>query len=67
MASGDDRKSELEALAGGRRRSLVVELWSYVKTRGKWWLAPLLVTMLVLGLFVVLASAGAGPLIYALF
>lgn len=44
------------------------ELWAFLRTRKKWWLAPLLVAMLLLALLMVFAEgSGAGPLIYTLF
>ena len=63
----DGEKQTLDEIAAGSRRGLVGELWLYVRTQGKWWLAPILITLLVLGLFVVIGTTGAGPLIYALF
>ena len=46
---------------------LIREYWTLVRREGKWFLLPLLLTLLVAGGFVVLGSTGAGPLLYALF
>ena len=44
------------------------ELWLFLKTRKKWWLAPILVSLLVLGLVLVTAQGSAvAPFIYTLF
>ena len=48
--------------------SFVKELWSYLKTRKKFWLLPLLVVMALLGSLIVLGQGSAvAPFIYTLF
>lgn len=50
------------------RRSLVLELWSFMKVRKKWWLAPILLIMLLLGGLLIFAQTSAlAPFIYTLF
>lgn len=50
------------------RRSLVRELWFFMKVRKKWWLAPLLFIMLLLGGLLIFAQTSAlAPFIYTLF
>ncbi|MCD4822973.1 MAG: DUF5989 family protein [Phycisphaerae bacterium] len=43
------------------------EFWDFLKHNKKWWLTPILLIMLVLGLLVFLGGTGAAPFIYALF
>ncbi len=44
------------------------ELWMYMRTRKKFWLLPLIVVMLLLGLLLVFAQGSAvAPFIYTLF
>jgi hypothetical protein len=48
--------------------SFVVELWQFMRARRKFWLAPVIVTVLVIGGLVVLAQGSAlAPFIYTLF
>lgn len=50
------------------RFSVVRELWDFLRLRKKFWLLPIVLILLVLGLFVVLSSSSAlAPFIYALF
>lgn len=44
------------------------DLWNFLKTRKKWWLAPLIAVLILLGLLIVLAGSSAlAPFIYTLF
>jgi len=43
-------------------------MWSFLRERKKWWLAPIIVVMLVVGLLLVFAQGSAlAPFIYTLF
>lgn len=43
-------------------------LWDFFRVRKKWWLAPLMVFLLLISLVLVLAQGSAlAPFIYALF
>jgi hypothetical protein len=43
------------------------ELWSFMAHNKKWWLTPIIVMLLLLGVLVVLGTSGAAPFIYTLF
>jgi hypothetical protein len=44
------------------------ELWSYMKVRKKWWLLPIIVVMLLVGMLLVFAQGSAlAPFIYTVF
>ena len=48
--------------------SFLMELWMFMRSRKKFWLAPVIVTMLVLGGLLILAQSSAiAPFIYSLF
>jgi hypothetical protein len=47
--------------------SLLQEFWLFLKRDKKWWLIPLLVSLLLLGLVSWFAASGAAPFIYTLF
>jgi hypothetical protein len=56
--------------SGGRLESLAIlrDLWAFMRVRKKWWLGPILVTMLLLSILIVLTQGSAvAPFIYALF
>ncbi len=44
------------------------ELWSFMRIRKKWWLGPIVLFLLILGLLIVLTEGSAiAPFIYTLF
>jgi hypothetical protein len=56
------------ARASGGRLGIFSELWAFMRIRKKWWLGPILVTMLLLSTLIVLTQGSAvAPFIYALF
>ena len=47
---------------------IIKELWAFLRARKKFWLLPILVMMVLLGLLIVLAQGSAiAPFIYTLF
>ncbi len=56
------------ARSSGSRMSIFGELWAFMRVRKKWWLGPIIVTMLLLSLLIVVTSGSpVAPFIYALF
>jgi hypothetical protein len=48
--------------------SILAELWAFMKVRKKWWLGPILLMLLLLGMLVVFTQGSAlAPFIYTLF
>lgn len=47
---------------------LIGETWSFMKARKKWWLLPIIVTLMLVGMLIIFGQASPlSPLIYALF
>lgn len=48
--------------------SILSELWDFLKVRKKWWLVPIVLFLLMIGLVLILAEGSAvAPFIYTLF
>ena len=48
--------------------TLAREFWEYMKIRKKWWLLPIIIVMLFLGILLVFAETSAlAPFIYTIF
>jgi hypothetical protein len=48
--------------------AVLKDFWEFLRVRKKWWLAPIVVALLLIGvLLVVTESSALAPFIYALF
>ncbi len=64
----EQRQSDFEKAAAERDRSgFLREFWGFLRQNKKWWLLPILIMLLVLGLLIVLSGTGLAPFIYTLF
>ena len=62
--SGEDFAAQA---ASGDRSSLLREFVEFLGENKKWWLAPIIVSILLLGALVLLGGTAAAPFIYTLF
>lgn len=60
-------EKSFQELSKEKRASLVGEFWEFLKHNKKWWLLPIIVILLGLGLLVLLSSSAIAPFIYPLF
>ena len=60
--AGDDFARQAEETPVGVLR----EFWAFLRYNKKWWLTPILLVLLLVGVLVVLSGTGAAPLIYTL-
>ena len=67
MTQSPTPEDEFAREAEQQTPSLARELWDWLRHNRKWWLAPLLVVLLVVGVLVVLGSTVLGPFLYPLF
>ncbi len=58
---------ELERQASQSQRNIVGEFVDFLLHNKKWWLTPIVLVLLLVGLLVVLGGTGAAPFIYTLF
>ena len=66
-SSEDDRESRFEQLAEAEEPGIVREFIDFLKHEKKWWLAPILIALLLLAGLVFLSASPAAPFIYTLF
>lgn len=49
-------------------KSLLKELWDFLKVRKAWWLAPIIIMLVLVGILIIFSqSSVVSPFIYALF
>ena len=61
-----ETKSEFEQLDNAEM-GFFEEFWDFLKHNKKWWLLPMILVLMGLGLLVMLSGGGAAPFIYTLF
>ena len=47
--------------------SLAKDLWDFTKERKKWWLAPVIIMLALLGLLIAAGGTAIAPFIYTIF
>lgn len=48
--------------------AILKEFWTFLRFRKKWWLAPILITLILFGMLIVLTETSSlAPFIYTLF
>jgi hypothetical protein len=62
-----DSAEHFLAQARARRTGLVREMTGFLITHRKWWLAPILLALLLFGGLLMTGGTAAGPFIYTLF
>ena len=63
----DDDADVFARKAEQRTPGMVRELWDFVRFNKKWWLTPIIIALLLVGILIILGSTAAAPLIYTLF
>ena len=52
----------------GKNKSLLVELWDFLKVRKVWWLTPIIVMLLLVAVLIIFGQSSAvSPFVYTLF
>jgi hypothetical protein len=60
-------QSDFERQASQGTPGLVREIIGFLRHSRKWWLLPVLLALVALGIFVILAETAVAPFIYTLF
>ena len=62
-----DKKNAFQQANEGRQASLLSEFFGFLRQNKKYWLVPLLIALLGLGVLILLGGTAAAPFIYTLF
>jgi hypothetical protein len=63
----DGSPNEFESAAKSAKPSLLKDFLALLKQNKKWWLVPLIVVLVGLGILAILGGTAAAPFIYTLF
>lgn len=51
-----------------KNKSVFVELWDFLKVRKVWWLTPVIVMLILVGILIIFGQSSAvSPFVYTLF
>jgi uncharacterized protein DUF5989 len=62
-----DDRNNFEDLARRPSQSFIGEVWHLLSSDRRWWLAPIVIAIIIMGGLVMLSGTGVGPFIYTLF
>lgn len=62
-----ENTNEFTAHAQQDRTNILQEFWGFICHNKKWWLTPIILLIMFVGIMVIIGSGGVGPFIYALF
>jgi hypothetical protein len=60
-------ESEFSRKAQEKGRGPVAQFFAFVFSNKKWWLTPIIVALVLVGVLAVLGGSGVAPFIYSLF
>lgn len=63
----DSEKISFSKQAEGKQKGPVAEFLTFVAHNKKWWLTPIILVLVVVGVLAVLGGSGVAPFIYSLF
>jgi hypothetical protein len=63
----DDDTNEFKRQAADKPRGALAEFFGFILHNKKWWLAPIIIVLLLVGILVLLGGTGVAPFIYTLF
>ncbi len=66
-SESQSREEQFAKQAEQQHTGIVREFIDFLRYNKKWWLIPIIVVLLVVGLLVILGGTGAAPFIYTLF
>ncbi len=58
---------EIELEARKKQSGFLGEMWEFLRNNKKWWLTPVVVILIGVGILVLLGGSAAAPFIYTLF
>ena len=59
--------NDLKELSEARSGGVLAQIWGFIRDSKKWWLTPIILMLLLLGLLFVIGGSGAAPFIYTIF
>ena len=65
--TNSNKATSFQQMAEEKSPSMAAEFLDFILHNKKWWLTPIIIVLLLLGLVTLLSGTGAAPFIYTLF
>ena len=63
----DDRPKDFAEQANSPQPGFLAELWEFMAANRKWWLAPIVAMLLLIGGLILMSGTAVAPFVYTLF
>ena len=63
----DDRPKDFAEQANAPQPGFLAELWEFMAANRKWWLAPIVAMLLLIGGLILMSGTAVAPFVYTLF
>ena len=63
----DDDANDMLELSRQKRPGVLTEYWRFVRSAKKWWLPPIFLVIVLIGVLALFGSGGGAPYVYTLF
>ena len=63
----DDRPEDFAEQANAPQPGFLAELWEFMAVNRKWWLAPIVAMLLLIGGLILMSGTAVAPFVYTLF
>ena len=63
----DDQPEDFAEQANAPQPGFLAELWEFMAANRKWWLAPIVAMLLLIGGLILMSGTAVAPFVYTLF
>jgi len=60
----ENHSTQFLAQSEGRSSGILAEFWDFLCHNKKWWLAPIIIALLLIGLLILISGSAIAPFIY---
>tara|TARA_R100001132_G_scaffold22338_1_gene20432 strand:- start:13052 stop:13315 length:264 start_codon:yes stop_codon:yes gene_type:complete len=62
--SGEEQTTDFLSQSESATPGILAEFWDFLKHNKKWWLAPIIIALLLIGLLILISGSAMAPFIY---
>ncbi|MCA9022510.1 MAG: hypothetical protein KDA74_20315 [Planctomycetaceae bacterium] len=62
--ASEEHTSDFLSQSESKAPGILAEFWDFLKHNKKWWLAPIIIALLLIGLLILISGSAIAPFIY---